>query len=74
VPEVREVSVYGYLTRHGLSFRGDEVVDIGSWEGRASHTISIRLSPLTIPAPGEPKLTLEQFRQRKKCLAVRDDG
>jgi hypothetical protein len=62
-----------YLERHGLSLRGEEVVDIGSWEGRSSHPISIRLSPLTIPATGDPKLTLEQFWQRKKCLAVWDD-
>jgi hypothetical protein len=55
-----------YLDRHGLALRGEEVVDIGSWEGRASHPISIRLSPLTIRATGEPRLALEQFWQRWK--------
>jgi hypothetical protein len=67
-------AILAYLERHGRSLHGDEVVDIGSWEGRASHPISIRLSPLTIPATGDPKLTLEQFWQRKKCLAVWDEG
>ncbi len=67
-------AVMTYLERHGLSLRGNEVVDVGSWEGRASHPLSIRLSPLTVRAMGEPKLTLEQFWQRKKCLAVWDDG
>ena len=71
-------AILAYLERHGLAFRGDEVVDIGSREGRASHPISIRLSPLTIPATGESKLTPEQFWQRRKCLAVwegeGDDG
>lgn len=63
-------AILTYLERHGLTLTGSEVVDIGSWEGRASHTISIRLSPLAIPATGDPKRTLEQFWQRKKCLAV----
>ena len=67
VPAIRT-----YLERQGLTLRGEEVVDIGSWEGRASHPISIRLSPLTIRATGDPKMTLEQFWQRKKCLAVWD--
>lgn len=66
-------AILSYLERHGLALRGEQVVDIGSWEGRASHPISIRLSPLSIPAVGEPKLTLEQFWQRRKCLAVWDD-
>ena len=66
-------AIMTYLDRHGLILRGEEVVDIGSWEGRALHSISIRLSPLTIRATGEPKLTLEQFWQKRKCLAVWDD-
>ena len=66
-------AIVSYLERHGLTLRGEEVVDIGSWEGRASHPISIRLSPLTIRVTGDSKLTLEQFWQRKKCLAVWDD-
>jgi hypothetical protein len=66
-------AIMSYLERHGLTLRGEELVDIGSWEGRASHPISIRLSPLTIRVTGVPKLTLEQFWQRKKCLAVWDD-
>jgi hypothetical protein len=66
-------AIMGYLERHGLTLKGEEVVDIGSWEGRTSHPISIRLSPLTIRATDEPKLTLEPFWQRKKCLAVWDE-
>ena len=67
-------AIMTYLERRGLSLRGENLVDIGSWEGRATHPISIRLSPLTIPASGEPKLTLERFWQRRKCLAVWDEG
>jgi hypothetical protein len=66
-------AIMTYLERRGLHLRGTEVVDIGSWQGRASHPISIRLSPLHIQASGEPKLTLEQFWQKKKCLAVWED-
>ena len=61
---------------HGLpgaaraSASGTEVVDIGSWKGQASHPISIRLSPLHIQVVGDPKMTLEQFWQERKCLAV----
>lgn len=66
-------AIMSYLERHGLTLRGEEVVDSGSWEGRASHPISIRLSPLTIRVTSDPKLTLEQFWQRKKCLAVWDE-
>ncbi|MHC5537358.1 hypothetical protein ACYOEI_03875 [Singulisphaera rosea] len=66
-------AILAYLERQGLTLRGESLVDIGSWEGRASHPLSIRLSPLTILATGEPKLTLEQFWQKRKCLAVWDD-
>lgn len=66
-------AILAYLDRHGLTLRGEAVVDIGSWEGRASHPLSIRLSPLTIRATGEPKLTLEQFWQKRKCLAIWED-
>lgn len=62
-----------YLDRHGLALHGAEVVDIGSWEGQASHPISIRLSPLHIKVVGDPKMTLESFWQSKKCLAVWDE-
>jgi len=63
-------AIMTYLERNGLKLTGDVVVDIGSWEGRASHPISIRLSPLHIPVTGNPKMTLESFWQGKKCLAV----
>jgi len=63
-----------YLGRHGLQLQGTEVVDIGSWKGQASHALSIRLSPLHIRVTGDPKMTLEQFWQEKKCLAVWEDG
>ena len=59
-----------YLERHGLRLRGDERVDIGSWRGQASHALSVRLSPLHIRASGHSKWSLEQYWQRKKCLAV----
>ena len=63
-------AIMKYLGRHGASLQGSEVVDIGSWKGKASHALSIRLSPLHIQATGNPKMTLEQFWQEKKCLAV----
>lgn len=59
-----------YLTNHGLELRGNEVVDIGTWEGQRSHPISFRLSPLHIRCVLDAKLTLEQWWQTKKCLAV----
>ena len=63
-----------YLERHGLRLQGTEVVDIGSWQGRASHAISIRLSPLHVKVTGDPKTTLEQFWQERKCLAVWEEA
>ena len=67
-------AILTYLGRHGLRLLGAEVVDIGSWKGRASHPISIRLSPLHIKVTGESEMTLEQFWQEKKCLAVWEGG
>lgn len=66
-------TILAYLERRELTLQGTEVVDIGSWEGRASHPLSIRLSPLTIAVAGDPKRTLEQFWQEEKCLAVWDE-
>ena len=63
-------AIMAYLERHGLQLLGSEAVDIGSLKGRASHAISIRLSPLHIKLTGDPKTTLEQFWQERKCLAV----
>jgi hypothetical protein len=63
-------AIMDYLRRHQLELRGDSVLDIGTWEGRASHALSIRLSPLTIACVVEPGRTLEQFWQQRKVLAV----
>lgn len=63
-------AILDYLQRNGLRLQGAERVDIGSWDGHASHAISIRLSPLQIRAAPDPRMTLEQFWQEKKCLAV----
>lgn len=30
-------AIMSYLERHGLELQGSEVVDIGSWQGKASH-------------------------------------
>ncbi|MEW6733279.1 MAG: hypothetical protein AB1489_18265 [Acidobacteriota bacterium] len=65
VPAIME-----YLKRNGLKLQGTERVDIGSWNGQASHTISIRLSPLHIKVTGNDKMTLEKFWQNRKCLAI----
>src|SRR5690606_14414654 len=64
VPAIRS-----YLSHRGLELRGDAVVDIGTWEGVASHPLSVRLSPLTIACAIEPARTLEQFWQRRKVIA-----
>ena len=66
-------AILDFLRRNNLQLRGSEVVDIGSWQGQASHALSIRLSPLTIAAIHHPNLTLEQFWQEKKCLARWED-
>ena len=65
VPAITE-----YLRKHNLKLQGKEIVDIGSWNGEASHAISIRLSPLHIKVVGDPKMTLEKFWQSKKRLAI----
>ena len=62
--------ILDYLERNNVSLLGHDVVDIGSWEGQASHAISIRLSPLSVRVVGDPKMTVEQYWQDKKCLAV----
>jgi hypothetical protein len=66
----KKQAIMAYLDRHGLRLLGAEVVDIGSWKEKASHAISICLSPLHIHVAGDPKMTLEQFWQERKCLAV----
>lgn len=62
-------AIMSYLDRHSMSLQGYEVVDIGSY-GNRSHALSVRLSPLQIRAHGYPDMTLEEFWQKKKCLAV----
>ncbi len=66
-------AIENYLRRHSLALEGNEIVDIGSWQGTASHPISIRLSPLTIACAIEPAKTLEQFWQQRKVLATWQD-
>ncbi len=63
-------AIMQYLQRHGLELRGREVVDIGTWQGGRSHPISVRLSPLQVRCVLDAKLTLEEWWQSKKCLAV----
>src|SRR5262249_40349418 len=41
-------AIMKYLDRHGLELQGEEVVDIGTWQGDRSHAISVRLSPLQL--------------------------
>ncbi len=66
-------AIMDYLKRNNLCLQGREVVDIGSWEGQATYAISIRLSPLSVRVIGDPKMTLEQYWQDKKCLATWED-
>jgi hypothetical protein len=63
-------AILEYLRRNGLRLQGREVVDIGSWDGQSSHAVGVRLSPLQIKAADQSKMTLEQFWQERKCLAV----
>jgi hypothetical protein len=63
-------AIEDYLRRHGLVLAGAAEVDIGSWEGRASHALSIRLSPLTIRCCLDTRQSLESWWQNEKCLAV----
>jgi hypothetical protein len=63
-------AILAFLERNHKNLKGGEVVDIGSWQGRVSHPISVRLSPLHVRLSGDPKRTLEQFWQEEKCLAV----
>jgi hypothetical protein len=63
-------AIMKYLERHERRLQGSEVVDVGTWQGQRSHAISVRLSPLQIRCELEPKLTLEEFWQSRKCLAV----
>ena len=63
-------AIQQYLEQHNLQLKGNEVVDIGSWQGQASHPLSIRLSPLHIKFVHNAKITLEKFWQEKKCLAI----
>lgn len=67
-------AIMDYLKRNGLSLLGAEVVDIGTFDGKCTHPISVRLSPLTIKCCIKPKMTLEMFWQEKKCLAVPTDS
>jgi hypothetical protein len=67
-------AILAYLERNGLRLEGREVVDIGTWQGRSSHPIGVRLSPLQVRLTGDPKRTLEQFWQEEKCLAVWEAG
>lgn len=66
-------AILEHLRRQGRALEGAEVVDIGSYQGEASHAISIRLSPLQIKAWLRPKSTLEGYWQSRKCLAVWED-
>lgn len=63
-------AIMDYLRRNNHELQGTDVVDIGTWNGICSHPIGVRLSPLTIKCAIKPKMTLENFWQAKKCLAV----
>ncbi len=66
-------AILKYLDRHNLKLKGNDIVDVGTFNGIKSHKISVRLSPLTIKVIGNPKMTLEKFWQEKKCLAIWSD-
>ena len=66
-------AIMSYLEANDLRLQGDQVVDIGTWQGEASHAISVRLSPLHIRCCLNEKWTLEKFWQERKVLAVWKD-
>ncbi|MCP4131280.1 MAG: hypothetical protein GY754_09890 [bacterium] len=68
--DLQTPAILRYLKEQNLQLNGNDIVDIGSWQGSTSHKISTRLSPLHIKVTGNPKMTLEKFWQDKKCLAV----
>ena len=63
-------AIIQYLKNHDLMLQGAAVVDIGTYQNQKTHKLSVRLSPLTIKMVGNDKMTLEQFWQEKKCLAI----
>lgn len=67
-------AVSRYLAENDLELQGDELVDIGTWQGKASHPISIRLSPLQVKCWLVPKWTIEKFWQDRKVLAVWEES
>lgn len=67
-------AIMTYLDRNGLALLGNEVVDIGTWNGERSHAISVRLSPLHIHCVVDPSMTLEAWWQSSKCLAIWDES
>ena len=67
-------AILAYLERNGLGLCGDQLVDIGTFDGTCSHAISVRLSPLTIKCCLDSKMSLEKFWQDRKCLAVFEDS
>ena len=71
--DLQTPAIINYLEKNNLKLKGSEMVDIGSWQGKSSHKISIRLSPLHIKCAINPKITLEKFWQKKKCLVIWED-
>jgi len=68
-------AILACLAARGLSLQGREVVDIGTWEGQASHPISVRLS-LDFALPRSPPPTPRIFRgfRRPSCSKSRCDS
>lgn len=66
-------AVQRYLLEHDIALEGSERVDIGSY-GNRSHAISARLNPSQIPCCVHPRMSLEKFWQKRKVLAVWDEG
>src|SRR5262249_11192732 len=56
--DLQTPAILAYLQRHGLELRGSEVVDVGTWNGAASHPLSVCLSPLQVRCCLDPKLSL----------------
>jgi len=55
---------------HAEATTGVDLQVPATYDGKYSHPISVRLSPLTIECCVKPKMTLESYWQEKKCFAV----
>ena len=67
-------AILAFLERHDLKLDGSEVVDIGSWQGRISHPISVRLSPCTSGLQATRRGRWSNFGRRRSAWPSGNTG